>query len=248
MFLVYGDVVDVYNKLIDFCEENVTLYGFSDLREYKDEIFSDNLKSYAFGIVIGINIPDDIVENLDCGEGRWKYQDANVGINNLLNDKATKIMNILKSNGFKAINIDSSYILPGENFVGEISHKLVANLAGLGWIGKSALFINPYYGPRVRWATILTDCVLPVKNRRMESKCNNCRLCVLNCPAHAFSDVEFDENVPRDERYDASACFSYFEKLESEGKPSKCGICVKVCPWGTVNKNSRTKKDIFSLD
>lgn len=239
--------MSLYEELVEFCEENVTLYGFADLREYKDEIFSSKLKDYDYGISIGINIPDDIVDNLDYGRGRWTYQDAFIGVNNLLNEKSSDILNIITPKGYEAVCVDSSYILPGENFVGEISHKLVANLAGLGWIGKSALFINSYYGPRVRWATILTNAKFPVENNRIKSRCNSCRLCVDNCPANAFNDVEFDENIPRDSRYDAKACFGYFQKLESEGKPPKCGICVKVCPWGLRNKDKRIKEDIFSL-
>lgn len=246
--LLVGGMMDLYDELVLFCEKNVTLYGFADLRKYKEEIFSNELKNYDYGISIGINIPDDIVDNLNHGKGRWKYHDANVGVNNLLNNNASNIMKIITRHGYEAVNVDSSYILPGENFVGEISHKLVANLAGLGWIGKSALFINPHYGPRVRWATILTNAKFPIVNKRMKSGCNSCSLCVESCPANAFVDLEFDETIPRDNRYDAKACYAYFEKLESEGKPSKCGICVKVCPWGLKNKNSRIKEDIFSLD
>ncbi len=34
------------------------------------------------------------------------------------------------------------------SFKGELSHKMVASQAGLGWIGKSSLFITPKYGPK----------------------------------------------------------------------------------------------------
>lgn len=238
--------MDLLDKLRDYCEDNVSVYGFADLRNFKDEIFSHYLKDYDFAISIGINIPDDIVEDLDSVEGRKRYNKAVMDVNALLNDAAGDIVKMLELDCFRAVNVDSSYILPDEYFVGEISHKLVANLAGLGWIGKSALFINPLYGPRIRWATVLTDARLPVENKRMKSGCKSCRLCVVNCPAGAIRGDEFDENVPRDERYNAGACYGYFEKLESLGTPGKCGVCVKVCPWGLVNKNSRQKEDIYS--
>jgi len=224
--------MNLLEEIVRYCSNNVTLYGFAYLKEYKNEIFSEKLKKYDYAITIGIKLPDDIVENLDHGIGRWKYQDTFIKVNNILNDKSEEIMNIIKKVGYDAISVDSSYIIPGENFVGEISHKLVANLAGLGWIGKSALLINPDYGPRIRWATILTNAVFPIENKRMQSHCGTCTLCVDNCPAKAFGDVDFNEKLPRDERFNAHACFDYFEKLESQGKPPKCGICVKVCPWG----------------
>lgn len=237
--------MELYEKITEYCNENLTLHGFANLKDNKEAVFLDQLRSYDYAIAIGINIPDNIVDNLDTDEGREKYLEAYTQVNNLLNENATNIVEIIRQEGYNAVNVDSSYILPGENFVGEISHKLVANLAGLGWIGKSALFINPYYGPRVRWATILTDAPLPVENKRMKSRCKSCRLCVENCPVNAFKDKEFDENVSRDERYDAKACASYFDRLESMGKPRLCGLCVKVCPWGLVNKNSRIKEDII---
>lgn len=228
--------MNLYEEILGYCNDNVTLYGFANLKDYKNEIFSEKLKKYDYAVTIGIKLPDDIVENLDQGTGRWLYQDTFTKVNNILNLKSTDIMNIIKKHGYDAINVDSSYIIPGENFVGEISHKLVANLAGLGWIGKSALLITPQYGPRLRWATILTDATFPIENERIGSRCGTCRLCVDNCPAKAFDDIDFNEKLPRDERFDARACFNYFETLESQGKPPKCGICVKVCPWGVNNK------------
>lgn len=240
--------MELFEKIDEYCEENVTLHGFADLREYKNQIYSDFLKKYDYAITIGVNIPDDIVEDLNSDDGRFRYMDAYNGVNALLNDVAENIVEIIKDDGYDAVNVNSSKPLPGANFAGDISHKLVANLAGMGWIGKSALLINPYYGPRVRWATILTDADLPVVNKRMKSRCNTCRLCVVNCPANSFDDVEFDENIPRDERYDAQACSDFLARRGEEGFPRMCGFCVKVCPWGLVNKNSRVKEDVFSLD
>jgi epoxyqueuosine reductase QueG len=37
------------------------------------------------------------------------------------------------------------------------SHKMVATRAGLGWIGKTDLFVSNKYGPRVRLASIRID-------------------------------------------------------------------------------------------
>ena len=40
-------------------------------------------------------------------------------------------------------------------------HKTAATRAGLGWIGKTALFVSPEFGPAVRLATVFTDLELP---------------------------------------------------------------------------------------
>ncbi len=40
-------------------------------------------------------------------------------------------------------------------------HKSAATRAGLGWIGKTALFVSPEFGPAVRLSTVFTDLDLP---------------------------------------------------------------------------------------
>lgn len=220
------------DELEDYCEKNLTLYGFADIRNHKDVIISEDLTKYDYAISIGLKISDDIVNNLDSDDGRTAYLNAYVDANNRLDEISGHIEKLIKENGFDAKAVVASYILPDDRLVGEISHKFVANLAGLGWIGKSCLLITPEYGPRLRWGTVLTNMKLPVKNKRLDGRCDDCKLCVATCPVSAFKNVEFDEDQPREIRYDAQLCKEYFDKLENEGKSRLCGLCVKVCPYG----------------
>ena len=239
--------MNLLDELSDYCKKNLTIYGFADVTGYTDRIVSDELKEYTHAVSIGINIPDVIVDNLGTTEGLSEYKKAYTKINLLLDESVSDIVKIIKKHGYKAQGVYASRILDNGNLEGDISHKLVAYLSGQGWIGKSTLLINPHYGPRIRWATILTDCILPSNNRIVESRCANCNLCVVNCPVNAFKNVEFNENESRDARYDAFKCKDYFGKLETDGKAGLCGLCVKVCPWGVVNKNSRIKDDLTKL-
>jgi len=230
--------MDLLKIITDYCNENMTLYGFADIRQYKDVLITKEYCKYDYAISLGLNITDEIIDNLDSDEGRLSYLDAYIETNNRLDDISVYLEKLIKDNGFDAQAVNASYILPDERLVGEISHKFVANLAGLGWIGKSCLLINPDYGPRVRWVTVLTNYKLPTKNERLNSRCGTCNLCVINCPPKAFKNVEFDENEPRDSRYNAELCKEYFDKLEKQGKSRLCGLCVKVCPWVLKNRNN----------
>jgi len=106
---------------------------------------------------------------------------------------------------------------------------LAAHLAGLGWIGKSALLITPEHGPRVRWGTVLTDAPL-VAGTPMDEMCRDCDECVIGCPAHAFTGQAFDRPRPRSEIFAAEACYHYLR--ERETLHNACGMCVYICPFG----------------
>jgi epoxyqueuosine reductase QueG len=109
-------------------------------------------------------------------------------------------------------------------------HKTAATRAGLGWIGKTALFVSPVLGPRLRLATVFTDLVLPVGTPVETGRCGSCRLCVDACPAGAGVDTTWRAGLPRDELYDARACEQETNKYEDLG--GVCGVCIAVCPWG----------------
>lgn len=85
------------------------------------------------------------------------------------------------------------------------SEKLAARPAGLGWIDRSCLFITSDYGPRVRFATVLTDARLDAGSP-IDEKCGDCRECVDTCPVRSFKEARFDPSEPREARFDARLC------------------------------------------
>lgn len=115
--------------------------------------------------------------------------------------------------------------------VGLFPHKTAATQAGLGWIGKTALFVSPLFGPRIRLATVFTDLELPCGAPVLESRCGTCTECVDVCPAGAGRDVLWRAGVPRADIYDARACERQCDTNEGE-KGGLCGMCVAVCPMG----------------
>ncbi len=86
-----------------------------------------------------------------------------------------------------------------------LSHKATARLAGFGWIGKNCLLIHPVYGPRVRWATVLTDAPFEENRMMVEKRCESCDRCVKACPAQALKGRNFLDGEPRDTRFEVAA-------------------------------------------
>ena len=62
------------------------------------------------------------------------------------------------------------------------SHRHAAYCAGLGNFGLNNMLLTPQYGPRVRFASILTDCRTPRGPVLEEPLCIQCGWCVSICP------------------------------------------------------------------
>ena len=119
------------------------------------------------------------------------------------------------------------------SFKGELSHKMVASQADLGWIGKSSLFITPEYGPRVRLTSLLTDAPYRTAAKKMESQCGTCRMCADTCPVEAIHNKEWAFGMGREELLDVKKCADYRLKLGvGLGRRHSCAYCMKACPIG----------------
>jgi epoxyqueuosine reductase len=116
---------------------------------------------------------------------------------------------------------------------GVFPHKTAATQAGLGWIGKTALFVSPELGPKLRLATVFTDLPLPAGAPVTSSGCGSCVRCVEACPVNAGRDVQWQAGMAREELYDERACERHLDSYEEFD--GICGICVAVCPFGTVD-------------
>jgi epoxyqueuosine reductase len=114
---------------------------------------------------------------------------------------------------------------------GVFAHKTAATQAGLGWIGKTAIFVSPRLGPWVRLTTVFTDAELAAADPIIEGGCAGCRRCVDACPASAGRDVHWKAGMPRDELLDVVACMRENEAHDGEAG-GLCGACVAVCPFG----------------
>ena len=110
--------------------------------------------------------------------------------------------------------------------------------AGLGYIGKSALFISNAAGPRVRLGTVFTDAPLPAVCLPQNSLCGDCNACVRACGAMAIRGTEYAAGMKTEDILDVKACSDYMkEKFQHIGRGAVCGVCMKVCPKNKSTSN-----------
>ena len=213
------------------------LFGIAELSDAQDFICSqggDYLRRFPRGISVGIHLLDAIVDSLVRHEDpltTFNYRGLYNSVNLRLDQIALSLAKIIQNEGYLAYVIPASQTIDDTKLVGAISHKLVANLSGLGWIGKSCLLITPEYGPRVRFITILTNSPLEI-GKPIKNNCGLCKECVDICPVSAFTGVLFKPSEPRGVRFKAHNCKTYTNKRKERMGEGLCGLCVYICPYG----------------
>ncbi|UCG70060.1 MAG: epoxyqueuosine reductase [Thermoplasmata archaeon] len=225
-------------RIIEKHVSNEYIIGFSLL----EELVPRNFKRLKYGITIGIKLDDKIMAGIKNGptaDYEQHYHDINTALNKIARD----VRRMLKRQGNKAEIIratiepreEKKYPKYEKTLSVEFSHKIAATRSGLGWIGKSALFVSPKFGPQLRLVTILTDKELDTGQPVKSSICGHCDICVQKCPAQAIIGKNWSVGMEREDIYDAHKCRSTAKELAQNriGKDEViCGICIAVCPIG----------------
>jgi epoxyqueuosine reductase QueG len=157
-------------------------------------------------------------------------------LNALLDGAVDGLVAVLQKRGSRALGTPATVYrsVPESGdwlAAGVFAHKTAATRAGLGWIGKTGLFVSPEGGPKVRLATVFTDLDLDVGIPVTEGSCGSCRGCLDACPVGAGRDVTWQAGMPRELLFDAAACERHLDSLEVNGDHT-CGLCVAACPFG----------------
>ncbi len=115
-----------------------------------------------------------------------------------------------------------------------VLEKALAEKAGIGWMGKHSLLINPEAGSWFFLGEIYTNLPLPPSTEaKQKDRCGACRACINHCPTGA---------IVGDRIIDARRCISYLTIEHKSAIPLAlrslvgnrvfgCDDCQLYCPW-----------------
>ena len=229
-------ITEIIRKRIP--DDGQHIWGFADLTGLLHPRFS----SYNYGITIGKKLDDTIMDTV-IERPNPVYYKLYLDTNAYLLDLVTRIAGEISSLGVNSLVIrptSSQEIDRSPDYLKTLrhhfSHKMVGTRAGLGWIGKTDLFVSTEFGPRLRLVSILVDHPLePLLAPIEKSRCGKCKICVEACPAGAATGQLWNTKVDRDEYYNAFKCQKKALELSKEFASSDheiCGICMAACPLG----------------
>jgi epoxyqueuosine reductase len=116
---------------------------------------------------------------------------------------------------------------------GPILERELAQRAGLGWVGKNTMLVNPQQGSFFFIGALFLELDLQPDAPFDADRCGSCTRCLDACPTDAFV-------APR--VMDATRCISYLTIEHRSDIPAElaplvgamlygCDICQDACPW-----------------
>ncbi len=213
-----------YQTLKKFCQKSgADFFGVADIRPIKETIVLSKklISSLDYAISLGVKLSRGVLEDVEDKPTRLYFHHYRT-VNVCLDQLALGVARFIEDKGFRAVPIAASQILDWQKQSAHLSHKRLAILSGLGWLGRNNLLVTAKAGSQLRLVTILTD--MPFKLDKEQSfGCGDCRLCINACPAEAIKDAP--------ENFDHQACFLKLKEFQREKLVDQyiCGVCVQVC-------------------
>lgn len=204
-------------------ELEFSLFGVADITGIREEFHLEKktISRFDRAVSLGKRLLDSILDDIK-DEPTVLYLHHYRKLNYFLDRQAISLSYYIQELGYQALPIPASQILDWEKHIAHVSHKHIGELAGLGWIGRNNLLINPDLGARFRLVTILTDMPLDA-DKPIANNCGKCKKCLSTCPANAI------KNTP--DEFDHMACYEKIEDFRRAGIVGQhiCGVCIKAC-------------------
>ncbi len=207
----------VYDQLLPVQKKRLV-----EITDNKHDGFFENGNFISFAYVY----PNGIVEKIGLkkdgvfDEDAWNtYSRWYAYLNKSLDTTSEKIAERFNGVPIKATasGIVSKLTNVSQYFPTVVSHRVHAELSGIGWRGKNGLIVNPLYSCMIRLSGVVTSAPL-IKTQKVKDSCQECNSCIEECSFLKHSDKLDDYR---------EQCRIYINSLGLEAEV--CGKCIKAC-------------------
>lgn len=210
---------DLKNFLI---KKGASKVGFANV-----DGLADRFIDLPYGISLVLKIPKKAmiyIENEDY-ESYWYCFHSLV---DRLTEISIKGEDYIKNHGYDAFALTMSRNeCDMKKLLSILPYKTIATKSGLGWIGRSALFVTPDYGSAVVLGGILTNMPLTFGTQITDSQCDDCENCQKACPVGAINPQKWNIKLNRNDIIDIVKCREYIVEQYKNGLG--CTKCMCEC-------------------
>ena len=210
---------DVKKYLLDL---GVSKIGYANVEGLASELID-----LPNGISLVLKLPKKAMElvNEEDYEEYWKCFHQKI---DELSEIALKGEEYIKNRGFDAFALTMNRNeCDMKKLLSILPYKTIATKSGLGWIGRSALFVTPEYGSAVVLGAILTNMPLEFSEPITDSSCDECTNCQDACPVNAINPTKWNDRLNREDIIDIETCFEYIMDQYKAGLG--CTKCMSEC-------------------
>ena len=251
-------IIDEFQRIAK--DENISVLGIAPATKMKDEPQGyrpeDILPGVQSLVCFGIALPRDVYctpkNNL---ETTWRSQNL---LYRRLDTLALRFSILLEGNGDRAVPVYGCMPLDLNakgTVVGYLNQIRMAEVTGIGVIGKNSLLINSQYGSKLMLGGLLTAATLPATcyPKPEEFSCPpDCHLCSDACPVNAIMPEKKQVKIMRCLNHTAqtpamSRLKFFFLGMRNKKTAARymsitsvdehtfhiCSKCVSICPYGS---------------
>ena len=209
----------------DFLREYLISEGISKVGYTTVDV--SEFENFPYAISLVRKLPKKAIKLLmeDEFQSYWRIFHSEV---DKLTEIALKTEELIKSNGYDAFALTMTRNeCDMEKLLSKIPYKTLATSSGLGWVGRSALFVCEEYGSAVALSSILTDMPLEIGNPITDSFCDDCEECQKACPVDAINPTKWNSRLERSDIIDIETCGEYIIDQFKAGLG--CSKCLCWC-------------------
>ena len=214
-----SEMDDIKNYLIGLGASKV---GFADVNGLASEFID-----LPNGIGLVLKLPKEamyLVKEEEY-EKYWKCFHSKIDVMTKIALKGEEYIKNLGYNAFALTMTRNECDM--EKLLSILPYKTIATKSGLGWIGRSALFVTPEFGSAVVLGAILTDMPLDFDEPVTDSECDECTNCQDACPVNAINPQKWNDRLNREDIIDIETCGEYIISQYKAGLG--CTKCMSEC-------------------